>query len=92
MHKTEEFARDSMKLFLFIHFDYKSCFPNGPISVQANMHNAHNSQHTETCTHKLSHSTEPFPKPGLIFVWIIGLCAYRLHHIGRLKPYYQPIE
>lgn len=52
------------------------------------MHNTHTHAHP----HKFSHSTEPFLKPGLIFVWIIGLCAYRLHHIGRLKPYYQPIE
>lgn len=46
----------------------------------------------QTRRHKFSHSAEPFLKPGLIFVWIIGLCAYRLHHIAGLKPYYQPIE
>lgn len=58
------------------------------------MHSAHTTANTNTHTdmHKFFHSTEPFLKPGLIFVWIIGLCAYRLHHIGRLKPYYQPIE
>lgn len=58
------------------------------------MHSAHTTAntHARTHTHKFSHSAEPFLKPGLIFVWIIGLCAYRLHHIGRLKPYYQPIE
>ena len=54
----------------------------------------HPTSHTRTFTnsHKFSHSAQPFLKPGLIFVWIIGLCAYRPHHIGRLKPYYRPIE
>lgn len=50
------------------------------------MHNAHTTSNTQR------RAQMPFLKPGLIFVWIIGLCAYQQHHIGRLKPYYQPIE
>lgn len=53
---------------------------------------ANTHRHARTNLHTFSHSTEPFLKPGLIFIWIIGLCAYRLHHIGRLKPSYRPIE
>ncbi len=99
VHKTEKFASYSIKLFFVYPFWLQILFSkwsNKCVSKHAQC--TRNRQHAHTCTqtcthsHKFSHSTEPFLKPGLIFVWIIGLCAYRLHHIGGLKPYYQPIE
>lgn len=97
VHKAEECARDSIKLFFVYPFWLQILFSewsNKCASKHAQC--TLSSQHTRTrmCTnpHKFSHSAKPFFKPGLIFVWIIGLCAYRLHHIGRLKPYFQTIQ